>query len=133
MTRTALGTVERRKTVRRQAQGKVFVLFGQHASSVGQLLNIGREGLCCMIDEVGHLEATKEISLVGYGEGDSFTAIHALPLDALDWQKKRNKGTGQKIRLRFARLNSYQQSQLSFFLGQYTGSMDNGRAPAWLT
>lgn len=134
MTQAALETVERRKTERRQAQGKVFVLFGQHASSVGQLLDICREGLCCLIEEVGHLEKAREISLVGYGEGDSYTAIHALPLDALNWQEKRSKkGAGQKIRLRFARLNPFQQSQLSFFLSQHTGCTGNGHAPSWLT
>jgi hypothetical protein len=134
MTQATRESVERRKTERRQAQGKVFVLFGQYPSSVGQLLNICREGLCCLIDEAGYLKETRVISLVGYGEGNSYTAIHALPLDALDWQEKRTKeGAGQKIRLRFARLSSCQQSQLSHFLSQHTGSAVNGGAPAWLT
>ncbi len=123
MFQVTLETVERRKTERRQAQGKVFVLFGQCPSSVGHLLNIGREGLCCLIDETGHLTEPRQISLIGYGEDDSYTAIHALPLDALDWQEKRTKeGAGQKIRLRFAQLTSYQQSQLSHFLSQHTGT-----------
>jgi hypothetical protein len=136
MTQIALEPVERRKMARRQAQGKVFVLFGQYPSSVGQLLNICREGLCCLIDEAGHLNETREISLIGYGEDNNYTAIRALPLDSLDCQKKRTKkGARQKIRLRFARLNSYQQSQLSSFLSLHTGIAFNGSAsvPPWLT
>ena len=136
MTQTTLESVERRKTERRQAQGKVFVLLGQYPSSVGQLLNICREGLCCLIDEAGHLNETREISLIGYGEDNNYTAIHALPLDTLDRQDNRTKkGVPQKIRLRFARLSSCQQSQLSRFLSQHTGSAVNGSAsaPPWLT
>lgn len=133
MLKATLETAERRKTARRQAQGKVFVLFGQYPSSVGQLLNIGREGLCCLIDGAGHPENPREISLVGYGEDNSYTAIHALPLDALDLLEKRTKGEGQKIRLHFAPLSSYQQSQLSFFLSQHTGSAVHGQTPPWLT
>lgn len=135
MTQLALETIERRKTERRQAQGKVFVLFGHYpSSSVGQLLNICRDGLCCLIDEARTLENAREISLIGYGEDDSFTAVHALPLDALDWLDKRSKkDAGQRIRLRFARLTSYQQSQLSRFLSQHTGSIGHSQSPPWLT
>ena len=73
-------SLERRKMERRQAQGKVFVLFDQCHSSVGQLLNICREGLCCLIKDAGSLEGTRAISLIAYGENNNYTAIHALPL-----------------------------------------------------
>ena len=125
-------SLERRKTERRQAQGKIFVLFDQYHSSVGQLLNICRDGLCCLIEDGRNLEGTRAISLIAYGENDSFTAIHALPLDNLAWQKKNGRGkAGKKIRLHFGHLTPHQQSQLSRFLSQHTGYTEH--APAWLT
>ena len=122
MLQESLKAVERRKMKRRQAQGKVFVLFDQHHLSVGQLLNICRGGLCCLIENTSHLEGTQAISLVSYGHDNSYSAIHSLPLDALDWQEQRSrKGARKKIRLRFAPLTTCQQSLLSRFLCEHSG------------
>lgn len=131
MLEESLETIERRKTKRRQAHGKVFVLFDQYHISVGQLLNICRGGLCCLTENAEHLEGTQAISLVCYEEDNNYTAIHSLPLNALDWQEEGNrKGVGQKIRLRFAPLTTCQQSQLSRFLSEHSGFSGTDHAPA---
>jgi len=122
---------ERRRNSRRSARGKVFVVFDQHQTKIGHLLDICRGGLCCLTENIEQLATIKEISLVAYGEGKEYSVVNCLPLYALNEQKQEKNS--QVIRICFARLTDAQQRKLSAFLRLHTGSSpQTSRDASWL-
>ena len=132
MASISLPSKERRKSQRRNAKGKIFVLFDQHRTKIGQLLNICQDGLCCVALENYQLENTAVVSLVAYGEAEEYSVIQSLPL--IDMKLEKTSGQVEKIlkiRLCFASLSHPQQRALAAFLRMHTGPSGSASETAW--
>ena len=121
MTATSLSSSERRKSQRRNAKGKVFVLFDQHRTKIGQLVDISKEGLCCIALQMPHLENIAVISLVAYGEEQEYSVIQSIPLHDMQLEASDSLRKTLKIRLHFATLSHPQRRALEAFLRMHTG------------
>ena len=133
MASKSLSSNERRKSQRRNAKGKVFVLFDQHRTKIGQLVDICQEGLCCIAMDTPQLKNTEVVSLVAYGEKKEYSVILSIPLHGMKLEKSSNSiEKGLKVRLHFARLSHLQQRALAAFLRMHTGPSRSGFESAWV-
>ena len=121
MASLSLSSNERRKSQRRNAKGKIFVLFDQHRTQIGQLIDICQEGLCCIAMKIPHLKNVTVISLAAYGEEEEYSVIQSIPLHEMQLETSDSGKKVLKIRLHFATLSKAQRRALAAFLRIHTG------------
>lgn len=109
---------DRRRFRRMPARDGCFVIFNNHRSLVGRIVDIGCGGLRCLIN--GSLSSLGErgtLSLVGYQKAEQVISLLDLPLESFKEENSLTKVSHRltNIRLTFGPLSPQQRSRLALF------------------